>query len=138
MALTEINWSPSRRELRIFAGALACLFAAIAFFSWQGSGSNRGPAILVVLSLFLLAAGGVKPDWIRPVYLLWMILFYPIRWLVSCLLIGLVYYLVISPTGLILRLFGSDLVGKRFDLQSETYWNSRRGARNEKEYFRQF
>lgn len=138
MALAEINWKPSPRELRIFSVALGCLLALIAFVSFRASASVPLAVTLSAIGTLIVLVGLIAPAMIKPLYLGWMILLYPIRWIVSCLLIAVVYYLLITPIGLILRLLGHDLVGRRFDSRATSYWKTERRVRQEQDYFRQF
>lgn len=138
MALAEINWKPSPRELRIFSVALGCLLALSAFVSFRTSASVPLAVALSAIAVLILMLGLFAPTTIKSVYLGLMILLFPVRWVVSCLLIAVVYYLMITPIGLTLRLLGQDLVGRRFDTQATSYWKSERRIRREQDYFRQF
>ena len=55
------------------------------------------------------------PNVRRLLYLGWMRVFYPIGWVVSHLLLAIVYYLVLTPIGLVMRLFGGDPMHRGFD-----------------------
>jgi len=138
MALTEINWNPNQRELRIFAVALAFFVCLIAVFVYKITASISVATGMAGLIVLLLSLGLIYPQHIKPIYLGWMILFYPVRWIVSCLLIAVVYYLVIFPIGITLRFSGHDLFGRRFDPQAESYWKTKKIIRKETDYFRQF
>lgn len=138
MTLIEINWNPHRRELRMFAIALTCLCVLVGVFSMQRGASGLLLSSLFGVALVVLCVAWLAPHSMRPVYLLWMLLFYPLRWLVSCLLIAVVYYLVITPVGLIIRLSGRKLIEKRFDSETSTYWKSKTETRSPQDYFRQF
>ena len=138
MTLIEINWNPHRRELRMFAIALACLCALGGAFSLQRGVSELLLSTLFGVALVVLCVAWLAPHSMRPVYLLWVLLFYPLRWLVSCLLIAVVYYLVITPVGLIIRLSGRKLIEKRFDSETSTYWKPKTETRSPKDYFWQF
>ena len=39
---------------------------------------------------------------------------------------GLLFYLVVTPTGLVMRMLGKDLLRLRFDPQAKSYWIERR------------
>ena len=138
MTLIEINWNPHRRELRMFAVALACLCILGGAFSLQRGVSELLSSTLFGVALVVLSVAWLTPNSMRPVYLLWMLLFYPFRWLVSCLLIAVVYYLVITPVGLIIRLSGRKLIEKHFDSETSTYWIPKTETRSHEDYFRQF
>ncbi|HAH49223.1 SxtJ family membrane protein [Gimesia sp.] len=138
MALAEINWNPSSRDLRIFSIALGCLLALISLISFRASASVPLAVMLSGIAVLIMVIGFLAPATVKPVYLGWMILLFPVRWSVSCLLIAVVYYLVMTPIGFALRLLGHDLVGRRFDAQASSYWRRERRIRQEQDYFRQF
>lgn len=58
----------------------------------------------------------------RPIHVGWMYAAFPIGWTVSHLLIALVYYLVLTPIGLLMRAAGYDPLQRRFDRTAATYW----------------
>ena len=55
-------------------------------------------------------------------YVGWMDASWPMGWVFSHVLLGVTYYLVITPIGLILRLLGKDPMRRRFDREAKTYW----------------
>jgi len=63
---------------------------------------------------------------------------YPIAWMVSHLILGVAYYLVATPIGLAMRLFGRDPLRREFDKSAQSYWIARRPNRDNARYFRQF
>ena len=138
MALVDINWKPSKKELRVF-GLLLILFgaviAAIVNFKY-----NRETAALVVLIATTAVGliGVCVPTLIRPVYLIWMALAFPIGWTISHLMMGVVFYLVVTPIGLIMRLCGRDPMRRRWDRECQSYWVRRSSSDDVKRYFRQF
>ena len=57
----------------------------------------------------------------------------------TLLVLALVYYLVVTPIGLIMRLFGYDPMTRRRDCEFESFWVPRgKGDRGPESYFRQF
>lgn len=138
MTHTEINWNPTKRELRIFAVALAFFVCLFTVFVYKLTASISVTTGMVGLTVLLLSFGLIQPHHIKPIYLAWMILFYPVRWIVSCLLIAVVYYFVIFPIGSMLRLLGHDLLDSRCDPEAESYWKAKKVIRKKEDYFRQF
>ena len=63
---------------------------------------------------------------------------FPIGIVVSHLLIATVYYLCITPIGLLLRLRGRDVLKRRFPAGEESYWIERKAVEDKGRYFRQF
>jgi hypothetical protein len=82
-------------------------------------------------------AGLLNPRWIRPVFVTWMRLAYPIGWTVSHLMLATIYYLVITPIGLVMRLLGRDPLQRRWDRQASTYWVAHNPGGDMARYFRQ-
>ena len=71
-------------------------------------------------------------------YKTWLRLFVPIAWSVSTLLLVLVYFGVLTPIGVILRIVGRDSMHRQFDRDATSYWVKRDGRVNPEHYFRQF
>jgi len=134
----DINWNPDRRELRLFAGGLAFLFTVVGIFCIAGEVTKQVTGIWFGLALVNLMLALMYPQAAKPVYLLWMVLIHPFRWVISGLLIGVVYYLVITPIGILMRLAGSDPIDRHNDPGATTYWKPKQRARKPADYFRQF
>jgi hypothetical protein len=62
----------------------------------------------------------------------------PIGWLVSRVVLAIVYFLVITPIGLIRRLRGHDPLALRADPTASSYWVARQDRTDPASYFRQF
>ncbi len=139
MGLIEINRNPSRRDLLAF-GVLLAVFTALsglvshlvwdsplaARWIWMGGGT---------LSLLHFAVPPLR----RVVYLGWMYGAFPIGWTISHVFLTIVYFGVVTPTGLLLRLFGYDPMSRRDRSGGRSsYWESCSGPQDRKRYFRQF
>ena len=62
----------------------------------------------------------------------------PIGWTVTHLVLAAVYYLVLTPIGLLMRLAGRDPMRRSIDPKAATYWIARKNPIESKRYFRQF
>jgi hypothetical protein len=136
MALVEINWNPGRRELRQFA------LLWIGFFGLVGAYCLWVVGSLPAASALWIAAGAglpgyFRPGFMRPIYILWMALALPIGWVISHLLLLVVYYLVLTPIGLVMRIVGYDPLNRQFD-RSTSYWITHDTAPETSRYFKQF
>ena len=104
MALIDLNLKPSRSQLRFFAILLiifACIVAGLVYFRTE----NRQVTIGILIAGFVLGGIGlIQPQWLRIVYVVWMILAFPIGWTVSHIVMALVYYLIFTPCGLLMKL----------------------------------
>jgi energy-converting hydrogenase Eha subunit A len=72
-------------------------------------------------ALFLLAAFA-SPRLLHPLNILWGKLAILLHHIVSPVAMALVFFLAFTPIGLLLRVFGKDLLRLRRDPQAETYW----------------
>ncbi|GAG37655.1 unnamed protein product, partial [marine sediment metagenome] len=54
------------------------------------------------------------------------------------LILAIVYYFVLTPIGLCMRLVGYDPMNRRFDRNTQTYWTPSETNNDIKAYFRQF
>ena len=139
MAVISINWRPSSRELRMFAALLMLFFVAVAgIWNWR-TGQASGPIILVGVSWAIGLIGLAVPQAIRWVFVGWMVAVFPIGFVVSHLLLAVIFFGVIMPIGLILRMLGQDPMRKTLDRSAATYWIARPTEPTESQrYFKQF
>jgi hypothetical protein len=138
MRWSDIPFSPSSRMLRQFAGLWLAFFGGLA--AWQGLMRGRLglAAALAVLALVVGCLGLIRPALIRPIFVGWMVLAFPIGWAVSLVLLGLVYYGLFLPIGLAFRLAGRDALHLRPRPDAMTYWTPRTAPADVRRYFRQF
>lgn len=145
--MIEINWQPDERTLRQFGLIAFFGFGFIAFIAWKeififafGLGEARamvagGFAALAVISAILSL---VAPKANLPIYLALTVLSYPIGFVLSHLIMGFLFFGLITPVGLFFRLTGRDPMHRRFDPDATTYWSDPRPRRGKESYFRQF
>jgi hypothetical protein len=134
-ALVDIEWQPSARILRRF-GAVACLvFGVLAYSLWK----NGAHTALSLASGALACSAGLcsllKPEWNRTLYVGLSVLSYPIAWLVAWGLLLALFFLVITPSALLYRVFARARRGER---ASGSAWHPARPVRDKMRYFRQF
>ncbi len=138
MALMELNRNPSERELRQFAGMFLVFFGAIGTYLYASKDAQGAGISLIALALLLGIAGLLRPSSIRLVFVGWMIAAFPIGWTISHLLLAAIYYLVVTPIALLLRLGGSDPMNRKFDPEAQSYWVEHQAKQDASRYFRQF
>jgi Saxitoxin biosynthesis operon protein SxtJ len=127
--------APDRRTLRQFAGLCLTIFGLLGLMGLlRGSGWS---AVWLTMSLTLGIPGLLRPEFLRPVFQTWMWLTRPVSWLVSRLMLIMVFFCIVTPIGLILRLFGHDPLKLR-DSQANTWWTPRKPVTDLRRYFRQY
>ena len=61
----------------------------------------------------------------KPVHIGWMMLALALGWLNTRLLLGVFFYVIVTPIGVIMRLFGKDILDEKLDRSATTYWIKR-------------
>ena len=138
MSLIRINQAPSRRHLAIFAvGWLLSLGLVGWLFPLQvGDVSLR--ALCWVLAVVVPCVGLAVPGFLRWTYLASAYAALPIGIVVSYVVLAVIYYGVLTPVGLILRVRGYDPLQRRFEPEADSYWIERKPPCEPERYFRQF
>ena len=139
MSVVQINTDPSRRQLNQFGFiwlGFFTLFGVIAHFKF---GSPQAARWLWLAAVVVPIVGWLVPAFMRLVFLGMSYLAWPIGFVVSHVVLAVVYYLVLTPIGLLTRLFGYDSMKRSFDPEAESYWIDRSDETiDPKRYFRQF
>lgn len=136
MSLIRVNRHPAARDLRLFA-TLWLLFVGVA----AGFAFSRGHTGLATgLALAALVPGVL--GWVRPAAVRWLYLgatyvTFPIGYVVSHVVLAVVYYLVMTPIGCLMRLLGRDPLQRRFEPARQSYWEPRTTTRPPASYLRQ-
>jgi hypothetical protein len=105
---------------RTFGVIFSIVFALIAFYPLLAGGAIRLWS-LVVAGIFLLLAV-VFTSVLSPANRLWMKFGELLHSIVSPIALGIVFYVAVMPTGLIMRLLGKDPLRLRFDPAAQSYW----------------
>ncbi len=108
---------------RTFGLVFAALFAVIGLWPLL-SGAGVRIWALAIAGLFL-ALALVKPGLLSPLNRLWTQFGLLLHKVVNPLVMGLLFYLTVTPIGLLMRLMGKDPLGRRFDRSVESYWIAR-------------
>ena len=76
---------------------------------------------------------------LRPFHKLWMMLALLMGFVMSRVILTILYYLVLTPIGLIAKLVGKKFIPLGFDKNANTYWEKRENtAKQQIDYERQF
>ena len=108
---------------RAFGLVMAAAFVVLAVLNGWHQG-RLWPSMLGGGALFLLAAY-FRPSALRPLNMLWMKLGFLLHKIVNPLVMGLLFYGSIFPTGLMMRMRGRDLLRLERDPGADSYWIAR-------------
>ena len=137
--MIDIKWNPTLRELKQFAGIYFPGFCALlGGVLWHKTGSLKVAAAVWSIGFIVSLIGYLSPSFMRIVFVGLMIVAFPIGFVVSYLLLGLIYFCVFTPMGLIMRLLGHDPMHRKFDRSAKTYWSEHNPYTNSTRYFRQY
>jgi hypothetical protein len=137
MKMIEFNWNPDRRMLRQFGGIGFAVFGGLAAWSAYRHGFGWLPVALGALSAFCGAAALAAPAALRPLFVGLSIVTVPIGFVVSHVLLGVVYFGLFTPVRLVQALVGRDALARRFDRAAKTYWSPREVDVPAARYYRQ-
>jgi hypothetical protein len=117
------------REWRKFAGASAVAGLILdGLLVYRAVLSPRSGVFLAGVVMVAVAAGLVRPQWIRPFYRFAMTVGFYIGQVVGRVLLAVLFVLVVVPVGLGLRLAGKDLLQLRRGRPGTSYWRRFGGA----------
>ena len=136
--MTAINRTPSRKDLRLFGLLLPVFFGALGLIVGRRTGSAFAARAVWSLGLAACLSYWAIPSLRRPVFVGWSYATYPFGWAVSHLVLAVVYFGVVTPIGVLARLFRQDPMHRRFDPAAPTYWVTRPPDADIRRYFRQF
>jgi len=138
MRWSDIQFDPTHKTLRQFAGLWLAFFGALAL--WHGLARGR---TVVGLSLGLLALlvglpGLARPQWMRLIYVGWMVLAFPIGWTISQVMLAVMFFGLFAPIGLVFRLLGRDSLQRARQTELKSYWGPKPVPADLGRYFKQF
>jgi hypothetical protein len=125
------------RTLRQFAALWLLFFGGFAI--WQALVRHNTTTAIVLSAAALLVGlpGLVKPVGIRAVFKTAMAVTHPVGWVVSHLILGVMFFLVITPIALVFRLTGRDALRRRRMRHRATYWIPMQAEKDPRSYLRQ-
>lgn len=136
-----MRWSDisfTERTLRQFAALWIVFFFVLA--AWHGlwRGHPSLGIALAVLAATIGPLGLARPNWIKPIYTVWMIAVFPIGWLVSLLVLAILYYGVFTPLAFVFRLIGRDTLQRQSRPDAASLWQTKVQADDPGRYLRQY
>jgi Saxitoxin biosynthesis operon protein SxtJ len=126
--------TPNLRKFGLLVGGMAMLIGLVLllrhktnypYLFWPGA--------------ILTAFSAVWPRALKYPYIAWMTMAFALGFVMSHVILTLFFFLLVTPIGLIARLFGKDFLNRKIDLQATTYWIPREAkAKTPGSYEQQF
>ena len=79
----------------------------------------------LVISVIFLILGLMKSKLLTPLNILWFKFGMILGAIVAPIIMGVVFFLVVTPIGLVMRIMGKDILNKKYDKKKRTYWIKR-------------
>jgi cellulose synthase/poly-beta-1,6-N-acetylglucosamine synthase-like glycosyltransferase len=131
------NIKSGKRDLRKFGltvGIALGIFGGL--FLWRGKGYYD--ILFYIAGAFLLLSLTV-PMVLKPIQKAWMTLAVILGWVMTRVILSILFFVVVTPIGLISRLFGKDFLDLEFDENSRSYWVPKEPRRTDKhDYEKQY
>jgi hypothetical protein len=145
--MIELDFNPDDRTLRQFGFIALVGFGFVAAIAWfevlvfafgLGDGRPWVAGIFAGLALLTALLSVVYPKGNRFIYVGLAVITYPIGFVLSYVIMGLLFFGIIAPTSMALRIVGHDPLHRRYDPEASSYWSACRPAREKSAYFKQF
>ena len=109
---------------RAFGLVFTVVFTLVAIWPWV-FGETGVRLWVAIVAVGLLVVSFVCPKILAPANRLWMQFGLLLHRIVNPVVMGLIFFLTVTPTGLIFRLLGKDPLRLKFDREAKTYWIDR-------------
>lgn len=113
-----------------------CIFGTIFFLShshisgwsgwnWQQGFESNVWKWFLGSGVGLFGLGHLAYPVMKPIHLVWMRLSQVLGWISTHVILTIFFYLIVTPTGLLMRLLGKDLLDQKIDKAAKSYWVKR-------------
>ena len=109
---------------RSFGLVFFLVFIIIAFWSFRGN-LPQIKFLPLSISLVFLILGLMNSKLLTPFNKIWIKFGNLLGSIISPIIMGVVFFLIVTPTGIILRIFGKDLLKIKYDNNKKSYWNEK-------------
>ncbi|MDB4520190.1 SxtJ family membrane protein [Akkermansiaceae bacterium] len=122
MKLSDLNINPDEKMLRefglfsLFGFGIMGLVSALKWELWQLSFGLWGLAVFSFLFSF------IQPKVLRPLFVLLMVVAFPVGFVISNVILALLFYAVFTPLALFFKIIGRDALNRKIDPNAASYW----------------
>lgn len=118
--MDRINQQPTMRDLRQFGLLVGGVFAVIGL--WPVVFRSESPRLwATILGSLLIVLGAIVPQSLKQAYKGWMKVGHVLGSINTKIILGIIYYLLITPMGLVMRLLGKDPMHRVLTQDTDTY-----------------
>ena len=93
---------------------------------WPLTNDNSPNIYLIIISIIFLILGLLNSKLLSPLNSFWIKFGELLGKIIAPVVMAIIYFLILTPISLMVRLFGKDLLGLKFTKQIKTYWIKRK------------
>jgi len=117
------NIKTNKKEIRKFGFLMGGVLIVIAIFLlWKGSSYYQTVFLIGILFGIL---GLIIPMILKPIYIIWMTFATILGWIMTRVILTVLFYLIVTPIGLIAWIFGAKFLDLSWNKNVNSYWNKR-------------
>lgn len=138
MIVEEIkNIKSGKSDLRKFGITMAIVFSLLGgFLLWREKGYYF---YFFILAAAFVIPGLAVPIALKPVHTVWMTISIILGWIMTRVILSVLFYLLVTPTGWLAKLLGKQFLDLKIDKNVSSYWISKEEQQlNKADYERQF
>jgi len=98
----------------------------LAFALWPLKSGESLNLYLILISIIFLILGVINSKLLSPLNNIWIKFGEILGMIIAPIVMALVYFIILTPVSLIVRIFGKDLLGLKFLKKQDTYWIERK------------
>ena len=112
---------PGTKELRQFGIVMGVTIILLFGIILPIVFTNKSPYLIWVISLILIILSWLAPSSLRSLYSTWMKFGLMMNKITTPILLGIVFYLIITPMGIIMNIMGKEILQLKADKNKKTY-----------------
>ena len=112
-----------KKNLRSFGFTIGIILFLVAGFLFYKE-KESFQTLLYIAGAFI-GFGLIIPIILKPIYIVWMVFAVILGWFMTRVILSLLFYTILSPIGLIMRIFGKDFLDIKKEAFDDSYWNKR-------------
>ena len=93
---------------------------------WPITNSEEIKIWLILLAFIFLILGIMESKLLSPLNRLWFKFGMMLGAIVAPIVMGAIFFIVVTPIGIVMSIIGKDLLNKKHDKKKETYWITRK------------
>ena len=131
------NIKGNKSDWKKFGITMGIILSIIGFFLLWKKNNNYNYIFFLAAAFFI--TGLILPSILRTIYKAWMALAIVMNFIMTRVIMAVIFYLIVTPTGLIASLTGKKFLDMKIDKSAKSYWIVReKTSKLKSDYERQF